>query len=41
MLWLPAIIGLLVVGALAAEPDAATIVDSGSTNRAGFRIVVR
>jgi hypothetical protein len=40
MLRLSAIIGLMVVGALAAEPDSATIVNSGSTNRPGFRIVV-
>jgi hypothetical protein len=41
-----AIIGLMAVeisrlpGAPAAEPDTATITDSGSTNRPGFRIVV-
>jgi hypothetical protein len=28
------------MGTVAAEPNTATIVDSGSTNRAGFRIVV-
>jgi hypothetical protein len=46
MLRLLAIIGLMAVeisrvpGALGASPDAATIIDSGSTNRPGFRIVV-
>jgi hypothetical protein len=46
MIRLPAIVGLLAVGLshLAGSPpedgDAATIVNSGSTNRPGFRIVV-
>ncbi|MGA2713342.1 MAG: hypothetical protein ABSG41_09555 [Bryobacteraceae bacterium] len=46
MLRLLAIVGLMAVeilrvsGVPAAEPDAATIIDSGSTNRPGFRIVV-
>ena len=46
MLRLPAIIGLMaleilgVTGAPAAEADAVTITNSGSTNRAGFRIIV-
>lgn len=40
-----AIAGLIVAGTsrlpvTAAEPDAVTIIDSGSTNRPGFRIVV-
>jgi hypothetical protein len=42
MLRLLAIVGLMGLGVLRApaEPDVVTIVDSGSTNRAGFRIVV-
>jgi hypothetical protein len=46
MLRLLAMVGLIAVeisglpGAPATEPDAATIIDSGSTNRPGFRIVV-
>jgi hypothetical protein len=40
-----AIVGLMVVGisglpVAAAEPDTVTIIDSGSTNRPGFRIAV-
>jgi hypothetical protein len=46
MLRLLVIVGMMVaellrlLGAPSAEPDAATIIDSGSTNRPGFRIAV-
>ncbi|MGD1072409.1 MAG: hypothetical protein ABSB15_19975 [Bryobacteraceae bacterium] len=35
-----AIMGLICIGAMAAKADVATIVNSGSTNRAGFRIAI-